>query len=153
MNKKFCLATLVGAVLFIFDRITRTLAFHHAATDIIPKVLKSLPTNNFGIALGISISKSQASTIIIGLLLLIIVVALAYWAYKTKNFYAWLSMNLIFFGAFSNLLDRLAYGSVRDFLKFSFWPTTNNLGDLMVTLGAIILIITYHPNTKNIPKT
>ncbi|MFA6587958.1 MAG: signal peptidase II [Patescibacteria group bacterium] len=152
MSKRFWLATLAGVGLFILDRVTRTLAFGHGDTVLIPKILKSLPIKNFGVALGLNFTNGQISAVVISSLLLVVVIVLATQGLKRKNFYTWLSTNLIFLGAFSNLLDRVIYGSVRDFLKFSFWPTTNNIGDLMVTVGAIILIITYKPNPKKLLK-
>ena len=152
MSKKFWLATLAGVGLFVLDRLTRTIAFNHADAEIIPKILKSLPTKNFGVALGINFPHGQVSSILISGVLLMIVVFLAFQALKRQNYYTWLSTILIFFGAFSNLLDRLIYGSVRDFLKFSFWPTINNIGDLLVIIGAVILIITYKPTPKKLLK-
>jgi len=152
MPRNFWYATLAGLILFVLDRISRTLAFHWGNKEIIPRLIKSLPTENFGVALGINLPNGRISTIVISLVLLLVVVALAFQAYKTKNFYVWLSTNLIFLGAFSNLLDRIFYGSVRDFLKFSFSPTTNNLGDLMVLVGARLLIITFHTNSHKLKK-
>ena len=150
MLRKYWLATLIAVGLFVLDRLTRIWAFQTGSKTLIPKLILSSPIKNPGIALGINLPFGQVTAILVSLILIGIVVWLAWHGWKQKNFFTWLSANLIFFGAMSNFLDRLVYGNVRDFLKFSFWPTTNNLGDLMVLIGVIILILTFHSqNTKN----
>ena len=41
---------------------------------------------------------------------------------------------MIFGGALGNLIDRIAYGYVIDFISFSFWPSFN-VADIAVTFG------------------
>ena len=50
-------------------------------------------------------------------------------------------LSLIFGGGLSNLLDRLWFGAVRDWIKFPLIPTFN-LADLAITLGFLLLV--YH---------
>ena len=45
---------------------------------------------------------------------------------------------LIFGGTIGNLIDRLAYGYVIDFIDFNFWPTFN-LADSAICIGAVLL--------------
>lgn len=47
---------------------------------------------------------------------------------------------LIFGGAVGNLIDRLLFGFVRDFIDVGFWPAFN-IADSAITVGAIGLII------------
>ncbi|MEM3126518.1 MAG: signal peptidase II [Candidatus Woesearchaeota archaeon] len=49
---------------------------------------------------------------------------------------------LIFGGAIGNLIDRIIYGYVVDFISFSFWPSFN-IADSAITIGAIGLIAYY----------
>ncbi|MFA6409859.1 MAG: signal peptidase II [Gammaproteobacteria bacterium] len=55
-----------------------------------------------------------------------------------------LSLMLILSGAIGNLIDRIAYGHVRDFLDFYWhnwhWPAFN-IADSAICIGAILLII------------
>ena len=60
-------------------------------------------------------------------------------AYKknNKHFYAW---GLIFIGAVSNILDRLYYGGVIDFISLSYFPVFN-LSDVFIFCGVVYLLI------------
>jgi lipoprotein signal peptidase len=42
-------------------------------------------------------------------------------------------------GAISNIIDRIYFGCVIDFIDLRFWPVFN-LADIYITIGAIILI-------------
>lgn len=48
-------------------------------------------------------------------------------------------------GTVGNLLDRIFYGAVTDFLSFNFWEyhyPIFNLADIMIVVGAFLLILT-----------
>jgi lipoprotein signal peptidase len=49
---------------------------------------------------------------------------------------------LILAGGVSNLIDRICFGCVIDFIDLKFWPVFN-LADIYITMGGIILIIFY----------
>lgn len=49
-----------------------------------------------------------------------------------------LSLALILAGAIGNLIDRLRFGYVVDFLDFRIWPVFN-IADSAITIGAILL--------------
>lgn len=53
------------------------------------------------------------------------------------------SIMLIMAGAAGNLIDRCVTRGVRDFLywNFGFWSFSNNLADLIITVGAVLFII------------
>lgn len=52
------------------------------------------------------------------------------------------SVTLILSGGSSNLIDRVFYGCVIDFIDLKFWPVFN-LADIYITIGAIVLMISY----------
>ena len=54
---------------------------------------------------------------------------------------------LIFSGGLSNLMDRLYFGCVIDFIDLTFWPIFN-LADIFICAGAIILIISFNHKNK-----
>jgi signal peptidase II len=73
-------------------------------------------------------------------------VALLIYLYRMRQsrFSLRLALALIFGGAIGNLIDRLAYGEVVDFIEIGFaewrWPFIFNVADMGVTIGMIILI-------------
>ena len=65
-------------------------------------------------------------------------------AKEDKMFLA--ALALIMGGAIGNLIDRICYGYVVDFLDFSFFGThfpAFNIADSAITIGAILIIIKY----------
>lgn len=50
-----------------------------------------------------------------------------------------LSLGLMLGGAMGNLLDRLTYGHVIDFIDFKVWPVFN-LADSSIVIGTVILV-------------
>ena len=57
------------------------------------------------------------------------------------------SLGLVFGGTIGNLIDRFFFGSVTDFIDFSFWPAFN-IADAAVTIGAIILAYSIFRSTQ-----
>ncbi len=51
-------------------------------------------------------------------------------------------LGLILGGAVGNLIDRLRFGSVVDFLDFRVWPVFN-LADSCITVGAALLAVSF----------
>ena len=55
-----------------------------------------------------------------------------------------LALSLILGGAIGNVIDRIAYGQVIDFLLFywnNWYYPAFNLADMAISLGAVLLII------------
>jgi len=93
--------------------------------------------HNRGAAFGIL--KNQTPLFI---LVSIIAVILIYFAlrgkqYKKLSVYN-ISLAFILSGALGNLIDRLRFGYVIDFLDFRVWPVFN-VADSAITIGAILL--------------
>ena len=66
---------------------------------------------------------------------------------KFLNFKFW-GLMLITSGAISNVIDRLHYGCVIDFIDLKFWPIFN-LADIFIIVGAILLLIKLFKNNFN----
>ncbi len=56
--------------------------------------------------------------------------------------YMRLGMTLIIGGALGNLIDRLRFGYVIDFIDFRFWPVFN-IADTVLCLGAVFFLFEY----------
>ncbi|MDO8662068.1 MAG: signal peptidase II [Candidatus Omnitrophota bacterium] len=67
-------------------------------------------------------------------------IVLIYFALKNNrhNKYQVVCLSLILAGALGNLIDRLRFGYVIDFLNFYIWPVFN-IADSAITIGAILL--------------
>jgi len=80
----------------------------------------------------------------IGITVLVIVLIIYYIAEsKSQNMLFIISMTFIFAGAVGNLIDRIRYGAVVDFLDFYIrtwhWPAFN-VADSSISLGAVLMI-------------
>ncbi|MBU0615447.1 MAG: signal peptidase II [Nanoarchaeota archaeon] len=53
-----------------------------------------------------------------------------------------LGFGFVLGGAIGNLIDRISFSYVIDFIDFRIWPTFN-LADSFITIGAVLLIIHY----------
>jgi lipoprotein signal peptidase len=139
MRRPYWIAVGTVAALFVVDRLTRSLALARPSRDLIGSVLRSEPTTNVGVAFGIPVPGPAMFAVLA--VLILAVGAFGWTAFRKQQRLAWWASVLVFTGATSNLLDRLHYGYVRDFLHLAFWPTTANLGDWMITVGAILLLV------------
>jgi len=77
---------------------------------------------------------------------LIVSIVLSVWLYRISRIEKWLSLSiaLILGGAVGNLIDRVWYGYVVDFIQV-YWNTSYfpsfNIADAAITCGTIILLI------------
>lgn len=125
--------------LFVLDRASRNLAFGHPPATLVPGVLRSVPTQNAGIAFGIPV---PSPLLWVGIVILVGVVSwFGYQAYHRQDMVSAVAAAVVVLAAFSNVLDRLQFGYVRDFLALSFWPTVGNLADWLLTLATCVLLI------------
>lgn len=106
---------------------------------IIEHVLKLTYVENAGMAFGIHIGNESFFTIFTSLASLVILYLL--YKLKSKHYSVQLALALILAGAIGNLLDRIIYGKVVDFIYIELikWPVFN-IADIAVTLGMIIWI-------------
>lgn len=76
----------------------------------------------------------------------IISVLILYWLYTLENYrkYSAIAFSLILGGAIGNLIDRVSYGYVIDFIQVWLgdypWPSFN-IADSAIFVGAILLIV------------
>ncbi len=124
----------LSIILFVVlaDQITKYL-FKGKTIELIKNVLSLNYTTNTGAAFGIFKGYN-----LILIIVTIIVIVLCFKWIKKKEFH-YLPLSFIIGGAMGNLIDRLLFGYVRDFIDFKIWPVFN-LADSFITI-AIILII------------
>lgn len=73
----------------------------------------------------------------------LVAVLLIFWARKQTRPLALTAIGLVVGGAIGNLIDRVKYGAVADFVDLSqmFFPWVFNLADSAITIGVIMLLI------------
>ncbi len=142
---------LIAALVFAGDQITKNIVKnsipHDAVITVIPGFFNIIHTDNTGIAFslfaGSSSSWKMVLLIAVSVALLIAVVIVA-WRSRELKWEAGVGLALILGGASSNLLDRIRFGQVVDFLDVYYrsyhWPTFN-LADSAIVVGAGLLII------------
>jgi len=136
------IAAIIGvAIFFLFDRWLKTVAlgltagsYQRLASDLFIFRFSA----NYRIAFSLPISGPA-----LPLAVLIVIVALAIYANRIPKKPGYqierLAIGMIIMGAISNLIDRLAYGYVVDYLELRYF-TVFNLADTLITVGAAILI-------------
>lgn len=72
----------------------------------------------------------------------VIIAALIYIFVRTDNYWRKLFLVLILSGAFSNMIDRIRFGCVVDYIDLKFWPVFN-LGDVYITIGIVLLLFSF----------
>jgi len=93
---------------------------------------------NSGIAFGLPVNQTLLLIAIVIILLVVIKRLLAAYAYN--DLMTVISLTLVVAGAFSNLIDRLRFGLVIDYIDVPFF-TVFNLADVMISIGVAILIL------------
>jgi signal peptidase II len=129
----------VVAVVLILDRVTK-----HAVTSgiAVGEVHKFLPgvnlvhVRNSGVAFGFF---SGGGALVLILTLAALTALLAYFLLRPTRRGLWLPTGLLVGGALGNLIDRLANGSVTDFIKLPLWPAFN-VSDMAITFGVLALL-------------
>jgi signal peptidase II len=135
----FVRAGIVLGVVVGLDQLTK----HTIATGIAPgEQKKFLPAINLvhvrnnGVAFGLF---SSGGAVVLGVTLLALALLLAYFVARPQRPWLWLPTGLLIGGALGNLIDRMADGSVIDFIKLPGWPAFN-VADMAITFGILALL-------------
>ncbi len=149
-GKYFWLAVIAGGIV-IADQVTKYIILRevglHASIPVIPGFFHITHIQNPGGAFGFLANQSAMVRGILFLFVSTLAVGLVLWFYhKTPPTHRWLAAGfaLIVGGAIGNLIDRVRFGKVVDFLDFFIrgwhWPAFN-VADSAITIGITIFII------------
>lgn len=136
--------SVVLIVLMVFiDRVIKyfcTLNLKSVNTvEIIKGFLNFTYVENRGAALGILENHRWffiAFTIIMCFVLLYIL-----FFYKNHDFWSKAACILIIAGGIGNLIDRIKFGYVIDFISISFFPPVFNFADCCITVGVVLALV------------
>jgi signal peptidase II len=99
---------------------------------------------NYGISFGMFNNGSASGSIVFVGLALVIVAALLVWLRSIASPFVAAALGLVIGGAIGNVIDRLRFGAVFDFLDFHaagwHWPAFN-VADSAICIGVVLLCI------------
>ncbi len=142
MEKKYIVVLSTSFIIVLIDQITKFLIKTNFQLNqtipIISNIFHLTYINNTGAGFGIL----KAQTWILIFISIAVIGIIFYNFDKIKNKEALLQVlvGFVLGGTIGNLIDRLAYGRIIDFLDFRIWPIFN-FADSFVTVGIIGLII------------
>ncbi len=140
------LSFIVTLAIVILDRITKNffagILSLGESIPIIRDIFHMTLVHNTGIAFGLF--KDQSITFIFMPVIAIFLLIFNIYYYRNNDealsrTYI-IAFSLILAGAIGNLIDRIFYGYVIDFIDFRVWPVFN-VADSAITIGAVIVAV------------
>jgi len=132
----------ISSLVLIVDRLTKYILFRNLSegesVKVVPGFFHITLVLNSGAAFGLFKGRSLFFTV--STILVIIFICLYVWRGGCKDLLVLTALSLILGGAAGNLIDRVLFGYVIDFLDFRIWPVFN-IADASITIGAFILAI------------
>jgi signal peptidase II len=151
-RQAFGRAAFVLVWVLVLDQVTK----HTIGTSIqpgqvktlLPGVLHLVYVRNTGVAFGVLGGGGALVYVLEGVALIALI---AYLAVRPARRWLWLPTGMLLGGAIGNLIDRVAQGSVIDFIKLPHWPAFN-VADMSITFGVIILVLVVEGGRSPEPK-
>lgn len=138
----------LAVVVLVLDQISKWVALDHFSQA--PRMLEVLPFFNLVLVWNTGISFGMfggngawGSWVLVGLAVVISIV-LSIWLTKAETRYTALGLASIIGGAVGNIIDRVRFGAVVDFLDFHVWGyhwPAFNVADSAIFIGAAVLIL------------
>lgn len=132
---------LIGVFLFALDQISKHIIRKSMVVSqsipIITNIFHLTYVQNSGAVFGMFTGFGWA---FIWLTFIALGAIMFFWDSFPKKFFSRLFIVFIVVGLIGNLIDRMAFGYVIDFLDFRIWPVFN-LADSLVSLGVVGLIV------------
>jgi signal peptidase II len=121
----------------------------HESIPVIPGLLQITHIHNSGIAFGFFPGLPRLFMVVT--IVSMLVVVYFYLTIRPRTLLVTLGCALILGGAAGNLIDRLHYGYVVDFIDFTFWPAFN-VADSSVSVGVTLLLASFVWGKEEIKK-
>jgi len=137
-QKKIFLFIVIAAIVVVIDQVSKFFArvYLTEKISIIPNILWFNYATNTGA--GFSILQDQNLLLIFISLIVIGLILYFYTDFKKVN----TAIAVVFGGVIGNLIDRIIFGRVSDFIDFKIWPNFN-IADGCITVGITIIVIYY----------
>ena len=153
MGKRFTILSVVSLAIIALDQITKSYIvskmYLHQSIPIIPDYFSLTYIRNPGAAFGILASSSSGFRMVFFLITSIFALGLLITIFvrlEPSDWWGQLTIASIFGGAIGNLIDRLQFGEVIDFLDFYIsgyhWPAFN-VADMAISIGVCSLFLLF----------
>ncbi len=160
IDAKYRKLACVGGLIIIIDQITKAVILSfiplYRSIAVVPGFFSLTHIQNPGGAFGFMSNQSSSLLNIIFLFVASLAICLVFYFYiNTPKKYNLLATGfaLIFGGAIGNMIDRIRFGKVVDFLDFYIgdfhWPAFN-VADSAITVGIVIFL--FHLLFKKMPE-
>lgn len=140
---------LVAALVILLDQLSKGFIIYSMDFEKFPNGIYITSFFNLISAWNTGVSFSMLSTSaeympwILGGVALVIVTGILVWLYYARDLFHQITLGLIIGGALGNVIDRIRFGAVFDFLDFHLfgyhWPAFN-VADSCISVGAVLLI-------------
>jgi len=148
LKSQFRNGMIISFVILAFDQLSKWWIVFYIMQP--PQVIEIAPFFNlvmgwnYGISFGLLNSMPEISVWILPFLVFLITSGLIIWLYFIDQNSQAIGLGFIIGGAIGNLIDRLHFGAVVDFLDFHAWGfhwPAFNIADSAITIGAIMLVL------------
>lgn len=139
----------IAIVAIVLDQLTKWMASTslnmHEQNPVMPFFNLTL-MHNYGAAFSFLSNAGGWQRWFFTIIAVVISIVLIVWITRLKPTERWLgvSLGLVLGGAIGNLIDRVAYGYVIDFIQWYYdrfyWPAFN-IADAAISVGAVMLLI------------
>ena len=132
-------AALVMVLVIVLDQATKALVRSGIALgdrDAVFPGVDLVHVRNEGVAFSRFSGGGTLVAVIVGAALLALV---AYFVTHLDKPLVWLPTGMLLGGALGNVIDRIRYGAVTDFIKLPGWPAFN-VADVSITVGVLVLL-------------
>lgn len=131
----------------VVDQVTKLFAVHllgeGGSVDVIPGVFRFTYVENEGAAFGMLSDNRWVFMVISTVAIVAMLIYL--WKFRPDSVLACAALSMIIGGGIGNMIDRVAYGYVIDFLDFcafpEVWPWVFNVADSFVCVGGALLML------------
>jgi len=151
IKKKIGILAATAAMIVISDQATKYLVTGrlrlNAVIEVVPGLFNIVLFRNPGAAFSAFSAGGMLRTLFLIAVSIAALVIIAVLVRQSKDVLMTFALSLIAGGAVGNLIDRIRYGSVIDFLDFYVgryhWPAFN-VADSAITVGVILAIFSYY---------
>ncbi len=137
------IALIIGVVIAALDQLFKYLVVQNlkpvGTVNVLGDVFKLTYVENRGVAFGMFQGMQWIFVILTVALLGLLIFYMFRKRPEGKFFY--ITAGLIIGGGIGNLIDRIFYGYVIDYLSLSFFPPVCNFADYCITIGVFLLAV------------